>query len=184
MRPSSSSSSLEDLALVVVLPLDDDIERIPKEGGDEKEEEGSKRDYKNGDNDAGEGEEREGAASLEDAFDNNEIYGAIAYRCTTTTNAKVAKDEDIEEGRMVGIIQFWVCEIGHMEDVAELITEMDIDCIEHLTDIPCQEFEGGTGFELRFTFYFKTKKYFTDELLIKIYEVPNLLLDDETILKT
>ena len=29
----------------------------------------------------------------------------------------------------------------------------------------------------------KTNEYFTDELLIKRYEVPNLLLDNETILK-
>ena len=84
---------------------------------------------------------------------------------------------------MVGITQFWVCAMGHMEAVAELITERDIDCLEHLTDITCRDFEDGTGFELRFTFDIKTNKYFTDELLIKRYEVPNLLLDDEPILK-
>ena len=58
----------------------------------------------------GEGEEREGAVSLE-----NEIYGAIdSGQGTTTTNAKDdAKDDDDEEGRMVGIPQFWVCAMGH-----------------------------------------------------------------------
>ena len=40
-----------------------------------------------------------------------------------------------------------------------------------------------TGFELCFTFDIKTKDHFTDELLIKIYEVHNLLLDNEPILK-
>ena len=33
-----------------------------------------------------------------------------------------AKDDDDEEGRMVGILQFWVCAMGHMEAVDELIT--------------------------------------------------------------
>ena len=82
----------------------------------------------------------EGDASLEDASNNNSIYGTIAYgQGTTTTNSKVAKDDDDndEEGRMVGISQFWVCAMGHMEAVAELITERDIDCIKNLTDINC-----------------------------------------------
>ena len=37
--------------------------------------------------------------------------------------------------------------------------------------------------KLRFTFDIKTNESFTDELLLKRYEVPNLLLDDEPILK-
>ena len=73
---------------------------------------------------------------------------------------------------------------GHVEAVAELITERDIDCLKHFTDVTCRDFEGGNGFELRFTFDIKTNEYFTDALLIKRYQVPNLLLDDETILKT
>ena len=89
--------------------------------------EGSKRDDGGNDN-AGEGEEREGVASLEDAFDDNEIYGAIASgQGTTNTNAKDnAKDDDDEEGCMMGIPQLWVCAMGHMEAIAELITERDI----------------------------------------------------------
>ena len=83
----------------------------------------------------------------------------------------------------MGIPQFWVCATGNMEAVAKLITERYIDCLEHLTDVTCRDFEDSTGFEILFTFYINTNKYFTDELLIKIYEVPNLLLDDEPILK-
>ena len=48
--------------------------------------------------------------------------------------------------------------MGHMEVVAELITEKDIDCLENLTDITCRDFEDGTGFELRFNFDIKTNK--------------------------
>ena len=84
---------------------------------------------------------------------------------------------------MVVILQFWVGALGHMEAVAELITERDIDCLEHLTNITCSDFEDGTGFKLRFTFDIKTNEYFTDELLIKRCDVRNLLLDDEPILK-
>ena len=47
--------------------MDDEIERIHKEGGGENEEEGSKGDDESGDGNAGEGEEREGEVSLEDA---------------------------------------------------------------------------------------------------------------------
>ena len=104
------------------------------------------------------GEEMEEAASQEDASEDDETYGAIAYRGTTTTNAKATKDDDDKEGRMVGILQFWVCTMGHMEAVAELITERDIDCLYHLTDFTCQYFEDGTGLKLRFTFDIKTNK--------------------------
>ena len=73
--------------------------------------------------------------------------------------------------------------MGHMEAAAKLIMERDIDCLEHITDVTCREFEDGTGFELSFTFDIKTNEYFTDKLLINRYEVPNILLDDELILK-
>ena len=88
---------------------------IHKEVGGKKEEEGLKIDDNCG-NDAGEGEEREGGASLEEASDDDKIYGAIASRGTTTTNSKATKapkDDNDKEGHMVGILQFWVCAIGH-----------------------------------------------------------------------
>ena len=59
----------EERGSVIAGSFDDRIMRIHKVGGGKKEEEaGSKGD--NGDKDnAGEGEEREGSTSLEDAFD-------------------------------------------------------------------------------------------------------------------
>ena len=133
----------EEIENVVAGMLDDEAKRIHKERGYKKEEERSKGDDDDSnDNDAGEGEEGEGAASLEDASDDDEIYGAIdSKQSTTTTNSKAAKDDDDKEGRMVGIPQFWVCAMGHMEAVAELITEKDIDCLKHLTNITCRDFE-------------------------------------------
>ena len=59
---------------------------------------------------------------------------------------------------MVGILQFWISAMGHMEAVAELKKERDIDCLERLTDVTCQEFEYGTIFEVRFTFDIKTNE--------------------------
>ena len=120
---------------------------------------------------------------MKDASNNDEIYGSITSRGTTTINAKAAKDDDYEEGRMMGILQFWVCAMGHMEAVAKLKTERKIDCLDIFTDVIIRDFEDGTRFELRFTFDIKTNEYFTDELLIKRYEARNLLLDDEPILK-
>ena len=74
---------------------------IRREGG-EKEEEGSNGDDDDG-NDAGEGEEREGAAYLVDASAVNRIFGTIAsVKVTTTTNAKASKDNDDKEGPMMG----------------------------------------------------------------------------------
>ena len=98
-----------------------------------------KGDDEGGNDDTGEGEEREGATSLDDSSDDKNVYGAIAsVQGTTTNNAKDgAKDDSDDEGRMVGIPQFWVCAMGHMEAVAELIMERDIDCLNHLTDVHC-----------------------------------------------
>ena len=165
--------------------MDDEIKRIHKEGGGKKEEEGSKRDNNSNGDDAGEGEKREGDSSLEYAYEYDEIYGAIASgHGNNTTNAKDdAKDNNDGEWRMVGIPKLWVCAMVHTKAVAELITERDIDCLEHLNYIPCRDFEGGIGLKLRFTFNIKTNEYFTNVLLIKRYELPNLLLDDEPIIK-
>ena len=60
---------------------------------------------------------------------------------------------------MVGMPQLLVCAMVHMEAVAELITERDVEFPEHLTNVTCQDFEDGIGFELRFTFNIKTNEY-------------------------
>ena len=50
---------------------------------------------------------------------------------------KQPRNDGDEEGRMVGISQFWVCAMEHMEAVSKLITERYIDCIKNLTDVAC-----------------------------------------------
>lgn len=83
--------------------------------------------------------------------------------------------------KAVGVPQFWVCAMGHMEAVAESVTEEDVDCLEHLENVTCEDDLEGTGFTLRF--YFSENDYFENDVLTKRYEVPNLLLADEPILQ-
>ena len=57
----------------------------------------------------------------------------------------------------------------------------DVDCLDHLTDVTCTDFPDGLGFELNF--HFTANPFFTNTILSKKYEVPNLLTEDEPILK-
>eukprot|EP00581_Thalassiosira_minuscula_P017273 CAMPEP_0183727316 /NCGR_PEP_ID=MMETSP0737-20130205/25386_1 /TAXON_ID=385413 /ORGANISM="Thalassiosira miniscula, Strain CCMP1093" /LENGTH=444 /DNA_ID=CAMNT_0025958913 /DNA_START=110 /DNA_END=1444 /DNA_ORIENTATION=+ len=93
------------------------------------------------------------------------------------------EDEEDENGEedVVGIPQFWACAMGHVDVIAELITEADVDCLDHLQDVTCTDFPDGLGFELHF--HFNTNPFFTNTVLTKRYEVPNLLTEDEPILK-
>ena len=124
---------------VVAGRLGDEIDRVNKEGGGEKEEEGSNGDNSGIKKNTGEGEEREGAASLEGESNNNKIYGVIAsgQGTTTTTTKDNAKGDDDEEGCMVGIPKFWVYAMGHMEAVSQSITERDIECLDNLNEVTC-----------------------------------------------
>lgn len=87
--------------------------------------------------------------------------------------------EDSE--KVKGVPQFWVLAMAHMEVVAELLTEEDITCLESLEDIKCIDNDDGQGFTL--SFHFAENDYFENTVLTKKYDVPNLLLGDEPILK-
>jgi nucleosome assembly protein 1-like 1 len=80
-----------------------------------------------------------------------------------------------------GIPQFWVVAISQMPVTAELVTEHDVDCLGNLEDIRCMDYENGEGFNLEF--HFAPNEYFENTVLTKSYDVPNLLLADEPILK-
>ncbi|CAJ1940288.1 unnamed protein product [Cylindrotheca closterium] len=97
--------------------------------------------------------------------------------------AKEHEGESAEKGDPddVGIPQFWLSAIGHMGPVAELLSEPDLECLEHLQDIQCVDHENGGGFTL--SFHFAPNDYFENTILTKSYVVPNLLLADEPILK-
>lgn len=95
---------------------------------------------------------------------------------------EVGDDEEVVEGeRVSGVPQFWLCAMMHNDAVAELITEDDVDCLEKLIDIKCVDQDDGKGFTLQF--HFAPNEYFDNAVLSKTYEVPNLLLPDEPLLK-
>lgn len=87
----------------------------------------------------------------------------------------------LQGDQVKGIPQFWACAMGHVDVIAELVTESDVDCLEHLTDVTCTDFPDGLGFELNF--HFAPNDFFSNSILSKRYEVPNLLTEDEPILK-
>lgn len=89
--------------------------------------------------------------------------------------------DDGSSERPKGIPQFWVCALNQMPVTGELITEQDVDCLDSLEDITCSDYENGEGFTLEF--HFAPNDYFENTVLTKKYDVPNLLLADEPILK-
>lgn len=101
----------------------------------------------------------------------------------TSADATTNHDNDTNNN-VKGIPQFWACAMGHIDLLAELITEQDVDCLDHLTDITCNDFADGSGFELHFHFNTDTNDFFTNSVLTKRYEVPNLLTEDEPMLQS
>jgi nucleosome assembly protein 1-like 1 len=113
---------------------------------------------------------------------NSIVQGEFDEQIATAHADKEPTEEVAEEGeRVKGIPQFWLCAMMHNETVAELITEDDVDCLEKLCDITCIDQEDGKGFSLYF--HFAPNDYFTNSVLTKTYDVPNLLLPDEPMLK-
>ncbi|KAL3928409.1 MAG: hypothetical protein SGARI_005043, partial [Bacillariaceae sp.] len=95
--------------------------------------------------------------------------------------AKESGDDNITGAEEKGIPQFWVVALSQMPVTGEMITEQDVDCLGYLQDITCSDNENGEGFQLQF--HFSANDYFDNATLTKSYEVPNLLLADEPILK-
>jgi nucleosome assembly protein 1-like 1 len=90
-------------------------------------------------------------------------------------------DDDVAGDRVKGIPQFWICAMMHNETIGELIAEDDVDCLESLYDITYEEHADGRGFKLHF--YFAPNDYFENSVLTKTYDVQNLHLSDEPLLK-
>ena len=99
-------------------------------------------------------------------------------------NDKKDKNDDGDTSKPTpkGIPQFWVCAMGRMPVIGELISEADVDVLDLLEDITCDDDDNGEGFTL--TFQFAENQWFSNKTLTKRYEIPNLLLADEPILKT
>ena len=89
-------------------------------------------------------------------------------------------DENGEE-KDAGIPQFWACAIHQMPVTQGLVEESDLECLAGIKDIRCVSHANGEGFKLEFEF--GPNDFFENEVLTKTYDVPNLLLADEPILK-
>mmetsp|Transcript_26299 Transcript_26299/g.37687 ORF Transcript_26299/g.37687 Transcript_26299/m.37687 type:complete len:386 (-) Transcript_26299:157-1314(-) len=94
---------------------------------------------------------------------------------------EVPQDEEEEEEVVPGIPQFWVNAMGHMNVIAECITEQDIECLEHLVDVKYLDHPDGKGFTLYF--YFRPNEFFENDVLTKRYDVPNFLSEEEPVLE-
>jgi nucleosome assembly protein 1-like 1 len=73
------------------------------------------------------------------------------------------------------------CTINQMPVTEGILPEKDFECLGYLEDIRCFNYENGEGFRLEF--HFAPNDYFENSVLTKSYDVPNLLLGDEPILK-
>jgi nucleosome assembly protein 1-like 1 len=91
-------------------------------------------------------------------------------------------NNNINEPRIRGIPQFWATAMARMDALSELICEEDVDCLEHLLDVRCITRDDGKGFTLEFHFD-PANRYFTNTILTKEYEVPNLFSPEEPVLK-
>jgi nucleosome assembly protein 1-like 1 len=99
-------------------------------------------------------------------------------------NERKGHQQEQSEGETTtekGVPQFWVVAISQMPVTGELVSEEDVDCLGFLEDIRCIDHENGEGFTLEF--HFAPNEYFHNSVLTKRYDVPNLLLGDEPILK-
>jgi nucleosome assembly protein 1-like 1 len=98
-------------------------------------------------------------------------------------NGNAQTNQEVETGseEMDGIPDFWTVAMSNIEVIDELITEQDHECLQYLEDIRCDDNPEGDGFKLIFDF--KENPYFSNKELTKTYDVPNLLLSDEQILK-
>jgi nucleosome assembly protein 1-like 1 len=99
-------------------------------------------------------------------------------------NERKGHQQEQSEGETTtekGVPQFWVVAISQMPVTGELVSEEDVDCLGFLEDIRCIDYENGEGFTLEF--HFAPNEYFHNSVLTKRYDVPNLLLGDEPILK-
>jgi nucleosome assembly protein 1-like 1 len=118
-------------------------------------------------------------AALEAKF--SSIYSKLYEERARIVKGKDATSGD-NEASINGIPHFWVSTLSNMETVGQTITEEDVDCLDGLQDITCQDDPDGKGFTLQF-FFAANNPYFENRVLTKRYQVPNLLLGDEPLLK-
>lgn len=96
---------------------------------------------------------------------------------SNTSKDDPTRQPQIGEEMASGIPGFWASTLARMETVNDLISEADVDCLNHLVDIQCIHRNDGQGFQLQF--HFEDNDYFSNKVLTKDYHVPDLLLSDD-----
>eukprot|EP00536_Pseudo-nitzschia_multiseries_P002575 jgi/Psemu1/294871/fgenesh1_pm.34_\ len=109
------------------------------------------------------------------------VLGNLDDEIASAGATEESESEAEGEKRDKGIPMFWTCVIQQMPVTQGIVSENDIECLCHLEDIKCFNYENGEGFRLEF--HFAPNDYFENSVLTKSYDVPNLLLADEPILK-
>ena len=116
------------------------------------------------------------------------LYEERAEIVSGKQDARIADESGVvipassEGDLLTGVPHFWVTCMSNHETVGEIICEQDVDCLEFLQDVIVEDRPDGKGFTLKFQF--APNEYFHDTILTKTYEVPNLLLADEPMIKS
>jgi hypothetical protein len=98
-----------------------------------------------------------------------------------TAAAASRPEVDTNVEHITGILKFWVNAMGHLHIIAGCMTEQDVECSEHLTDIQCNDTPNGDGFNL--SFHFWPNEYFSNTVLTKRCLIPNFLLEEEPVME-
>mmetsp|Transcript_10287 Transcript_10287/g.28372 ORF Transcript_10287/g.28372 Transcript_10287/m.28372 type:complete len:339 (-) Transcript_10287:112-1128(-) len=122
------------------------------------------------------------AAQVEPLYEERQLIVSGEMDHAISQEAGVKPDPEDEPEVLNGVPHFWVTCLSNHESTGEIIQEYDVDCLESLKDVKCTDDADGKGFEL--TFYFTPNDYFHDTVLTKRYEVPNLALPDEPMIKS
>mmetsp|Transcript_27258 Transcript_27258/g.35753 ORF Transcript_27258/g.35753 Transcript_27258/m.35753 type:complete len:326 (-) Transcript_27258:341-1318(-) len=82
---------------------------------------------------------------------------------------------------IVGVPQFWLrCMLNH-DNLAELINSQDVNALEYLIDIQCEDKIDLTGFTLNF--HFAPNPFFKNSVLSKTYDMASIVDNAEPVLE-
>ncbi|EWM25708.1 nucleosome chromatin assembly complex protein [Nannochloropsis gaditana] len=118
-------------------------------------------------------------ALLKGAIDVKEEDGQVVEK---PVEAAAGEGEEGETSLPKGIPNFWLRTLMSHRLIAGMVQEEDVGALKYLRDVECVDKEDGAGFSLHFHFA-QPNPYFTNPVLSKAYEVPNLMDDGEAILQ-
>ncbi len=82
----------------------------------------------------------------------------------------------------LAVPDFWTKAMLSHSTLAQMVEPADVPALQFLTEVRCVDKEDYTGFTLEFAFA-QPNPFFTNAVLSKSYEVPNLIEEDEPVLQ-